>query len=259
MSVYIFGIFVLLTINKSGFKKPVEQWELPSHPAIIRLGTQRAYPSYLVTPLVIIAGAPRLNTHWASGQGYRSWTTLALSWPPSGTNSIAVQELNKHMLGVLLTALAWTRSPKRIEYILLHPSLMLPKQGSPEIQSPLWLLAHSRHSYWTEGWLVETPRSKTFLSPPSHRPLSLWEIDQKLLREALLPVIRVMHSYLQYGKFHILPPSCIIYGLSTLKKSIDQGVELEFKEAFKSLLLFLLFWIGTDKAFPLVWISQAQG
>jgi hypothetical protein len=63
VSVYIFGIFVLLTINKSGFKKPVEQWELPSHPAIIRLGTQRAYPSYLVTPLVIIAGAPRLNTH----------------------------------------------------------------------------------------------------------------------------------------------------------------------------------------------------
>lgn len=62
--------------------------------------------------------------------------------------------------------------------------------------------------------------------------------------QPLPPVISVMCLHLQYGKFHILPPSfCIIDGLCTFKKNqLDQGVELELKEAFKSLhFLFCCF------------------
>lgn len=48
MSVYIFGIFVLLTINKSGFKKPIQEWALPPDPAV-HLGTYWAHRSSLKT------------------------------------------------------------------------------------------------------------------------------------------------------------------------------------------------------------------
>lgn len=44
------------------------------------------------------------NKHWASSQGYSGGTTLDLPWPPFGTNSIAIQVLDKCILGVLLTA-----------------------------------------------------------------------------------------------------------------------------------------------------------
>ena len=49
LSVYIFGVFVLLTINKSGFKKPIQEWALPPDPAV-HLGTYWAYNSPLTTP-----------------------------------------------------------------------------------------------------------------------------------------------------------------------------------------------------------------
>lgn len=49
MSVYIFGIFVLLTINKSGFEKPIQEGVLPPDPAV-HLGTYRAHLSPLAAP-----------------------------------------------------------------------------------------------------------------------------------------------------------------------------------------------------------------
>lgn len=62
MSVYIFGIFVILTINKRGFKKPIQEWELPPGPAV-HSGTHQAYPSSLATPIMTRLGYPGWASH----------------------------------------------------------------------------------------------------------------------------------------------------------------------------------------------------
>lgn len=106
MSVYIFGIFVLLTINKSGFKKPTQEWALPPDPAV-HLGTCRAHPSPLATPVMTKLESRGWETSCGLGIGFsRSQRSGYISSPltPNGTNLIAIRVLNKHILGVLLTS-----------------------------------------------------------------------------------------------------------------------------------------------------------
>lgn len=72
------------------------------------------------------AGAPKLGDqphtqHRDFAQGYRSRATLALPWPPCGINHIAIQVLNKHMLGVLLTSGEEPEAPRDLESSFCAP------------------------------------------------------------------------------------------------------------------------------------------
>ena len=92
-----------------------------------------------------------LTQHRDFAQGYRSRATLALPWPPCGINRIAIQVLNKHMLGVLLTSGEEPEAPRDLESSFCAP-YRFPQTRSLETQSPAWFLAHSRHSDidWTD-------------------------------------------------------------------------------------------------------------
>lgn len=80
-------------MNKSGFKKPIHEWELSPAPAVVH---SELTPHPLLPSKRLChdeAGVPRLGgqlwtQHMDSAQGRRSQAPSALLWPLGGANPI---------------------------------------------------------------------------------------------------------------------------------------------------------------------------
>lgn len=84
---------------------------------------------------------------------------ISSSPTPNGANSIAIQVLNKHMLGVLLTSGDEPAPPGDLESSFFCAPSRYSQTVIPETQSPAWFLAHSRPSNIDDQSM--SPRSKT--------------------------------------------------------------------------------------------------